>query len=95
MVLLMIIVNSVSKLHKEGAGCKLSAPENQFRRANLNKLNKSSLRQLGNLEYNPCQAYALRMGIVNTTSQLARFHLKTREHGTWKILNIRNVILKA
>ena len=93
--MLLIIVNSVSKLYKEGAVYKLSASGNQFRHANLNNLNKSSLRQSGHLEHNSCQGYQLRMGIVITTLHLVRFPLKTKEHGTWKILNIRNVILKA
>lgn len=92
---MLLIVNSVSKLYKEGAVCKLLASGYQFRHANLNNLNKSSPRQLGHLEHNPCQGYQLRMGIVITTPHLVRFRLKTKEHGAWEILNTRNVILKA
>lgn len=82
MVLLMIILNFVSKLHKEWAGYKLSASGNQFKHGNLNDLNKSFLRLLGNSEHNPCQGYQLSMGIGNCTLHLARFPLKTKKHRT-------------
>lgn len=51
MVLLMIICNTVSKLHKKRFGCKLLAYGNESGHKKLHNLTKSSLRQLGISEY--------------------------------------------